>query len=169
MDWLDRAAMAGSAACMVHCLALPLLLAAVPAAAAIIVIPESFHRWVLLLAVPLAAIALLGGRARHAALWPLYAGRIGLGLMTVGGFSLSEGGVERAVTVTNGILVVLAHAANLRLRHGDQPGICNGVGFFIVNPHYASTQAFPPLLEALRAVLALERHRGEITTDWLSD
>ena len=117
MDWLDRAAMAGSAACMVHCLALPLLLAAVPAAAAIIVIPESFHRWVLLLAVPLAAIALLGGRARHAALWPLCLGAAGLSLLMIGAFALSEGGVERAVTVTGGILVALAHAANLRLRH----------------------------------------------------
>jgi len=117
MDWLDRAAMAGSAACMVHCLALPLLLAAVPAAAAIIVIPESFHHWVLLLAVPLAAIALLGGRARHAALWPLCVGGAGLGLLMTGAFALSEGGVERAVTVTGCILVALAHAANLRLRH----------------------------------------------------
>ena len=44
MDWLDRVAMAGSAACMVHCLALPLLLAAVPTVSAFIVIPESFHR-----------------------------------------------------------------------------------------------------------------------------
>ena len=110
--------MAGSAVCMVHCLALPLLLAAVPAVAAIIVIPESFHHWVLLSAVPLAAIALLGGRARHAALWPLCVGGAGLGLLMTGAFALSEGGVERAVTVTGGILVALAHAANLRLRHG---------------------------------------------------
>ncbi|KQN30601.1 hypothetical protein ASF00_07785 [Sphingomonas sp. Leaf34] len=118
MDWLDRAAMAGSAACMVHCLALPLLLAAVPAVSVIIVIPESFHRWLLLLAVPLAAVALLGGHARHAALWPLCLGVAGLGLMTVGAFALPEGDVESAVTVTGGILVALAHAANLRLRHG---------------------------------------------------
>ena len=32
--------------------------------------------------------------------------------------ALPEGGVESAVTVTGGILVALAHAANLRLRHG---------------------------------------------------
>jgi len=51
----------------------------------------------------------------------------------------------------------------------DQPGIYNGAGLFIVNPPYAFTQALPPLLEALRAVLAPEGHRGQITTDWLSD
>jgi len=51
----------------------------------------------------------------------------------------------------------------------DQPGIYNGAGLFIVNPPYAFTQALPPLLEALRTVLAPEGHRGEITTDWLVD
>jgi 23S rRNA (adenine2030-N6)-methyltransferase len=51
----------------------------------------------------------------------------------------------------------------------DQPGIYNGAGLYIVNPPYAFTQALPPLLEALRAALAPEGHRGEITTDWLGD
>ena len=54
------------------------------------------------------------------------------------------------------------------LYDADQPGIYNGAGLFIVNPPYAFTQALPPLLEALRAVLALEGHEGEITTDWLA-
>lgn len=55
------------------------------------------------------------------------------------------------------------------LYDSDQPGIYNGAGLFIVNPPYAFTQALPPLLEALRAALAPEGHRGEITTDWLGD
>ena len=61
----------------------------------------------------------------------------------------------------------------LRVEHwlydSDQPGIYNGAGLYIVNPPYAFTQALPPLLEALRDVLAPEGHRGEITTDWLAD
>ena len=55
------------------------------------------------------------------------------------------------------------------LYDGDQRGIFNGAGLFIVNPPYAFTQALPPMLEILRAVLAPEGHRGEITTDWLSN
>ena len=51
----------------------------------------------------------------------------------------------------------------------DQPGIYNGAGLFIVNPPYAFTQGLPPLLEALRAALAPEGHRGTITADWLDD
>lgn len=55
------------------------------------------------------------------------------------------------------------------LYDSDQPGIYNGAGLFIVNPPYAFTQALPPLLEALRAALAPEGHRGEITAGWLGD
>ena len=55
------------------------------------------------------------------------------------------------------------------LYDADQPGIYNGAGLFIVNPPYAFTQALPPLLEALRAALAPEGHRGKITADWLGD
>ncbi len=50
----------------------------------------------------------------------------------------------------------------------DQPGIYNGAGLFIINPPYAFTQQLPPLLDALRAALAPEGHRGAITADWLA-
>jgi 23S rRNA (adenine2030-N6)-methyltransferase len=49
----------------------------------------------------------------------------------------------------------------------DQHGIYNGAGLYVVNPPYAFIQALPPLLGALRAVLAPEGHKGEITTAWL--
>lgn len=61
----------------------------------------------------------------------------------------------------------------LRVEHwlydNDQPGIYNGAGLYIVNPPYAFTEGLPPLLEALRAALAPEGHKGEIVTDWLGD
>lgn len=50
----------------------------------------------------------------------------------------------------------------------DQPDIYNGAGLYIVNPPYAFTQALPPLLDALRAALAPEGHRGKIEADWLA-
>lgn len=55
------------------------------------------------------------------------------------------------------------------LYDSDQPGSYNGAGLFIVNPPYAFTEGLPPLLEALRAALAPEGHRGEVTADWLND
>lgn len=48
-----------------------------------------------------------------------------------------------------------------------QPGIYNGAGLFFVNPPYAFTESLPPLLEALRAALAPEGHRGTISAEWL--
>lgn len=54
------------------------------------------------------------------------------------------------------------------LYDADQPGIYNGAGLFIVNPPYAFTQGLPPLLEALRAALAPEGHRGTLTAAWLA-
>ena len=49
----------------------------------------------------------------------------------------------------------------------DRPDIYNGAGLFIVNPPFTFTQGLPPLMEALRAALAPDGHRGEITADWL--
>lgn len=49
----------------------------------------------------------------------------------------------------------------------DQPGVYNGAGLFIVNPPYAFVQALPPLLQALRAALAPEGHRGDLSAAWL--
>jgi 23S rRNA (adenine2030-N6)-methyltransferase len=54
------------------------------------------------------------------------------------------------------------------LYDADQLGLYNGAGLFIVNPPYAFTQGLPPLLEALRAALAPEGHRGQLTADWLN-
>lgn len=55
------------------------------------------------------------------------------------------------------------------LYDADQPGIYNGAGLFVINPPYAFTQALPPMLNTLRAALAPDGHRGEITTAWLRD
>nr|WP_314441348.1 23S rRNA (adenine(2030)-N(6))-methyltransferase RlmJ [uncultured Sphingomonas sp.] len=49
----------------------------------------------------------------------------------------------------------------------DQPGIYNGAGLFFVNPPYAFSQGLPPMLDALRAALAPEGHRGALTGEWL--
>lgn len=60
----------------------------------------------------------------------------------------------------------------LRIEHwlydSEQPGVYNGAGLFIVNPPYAFTQALPPLLEALRAALAPEGHRGVMLSGWIN-
>ncbi len=69
-------------------------------------------------------------------------------------------------------LRALAIPKFLRIEHwlydAEQAGTYNGSGLYIINPPYAFMQALPPLLKALRAALAPEGHRGEITVDWLT-
>ena len=116
MDWVERLAVGASAACLVHCLALPFLLAALPVLPAALSLPEGFHVWALAVALPSAAFALLHGRSRHGRSWPVLVGLLGLLFLLIGGF-LTEGGSEIAVTVAGSTTLMIAHVANWRMRH----------------------------------------------------
>ncbi len=116
-DWYDRAALGASLLCLVHCLALPLLLAALPTLAEVIAIPESFHSWLLLFAIPASGAALMSGRARHGALWPICAGAFGLLFLTLGALVFGHTSGETAFTVAGSLALATAHIGNWRLRH----------------------------------------------------
>lgn len=115
-NWLDGFAVCASFTCMVHCLGLPLLFAALPAIADRISPGENFHLVVLLLAVPTSAIALIGGWRRHHAFVPLVVGAAGLALMALGLAFHARAAVETAVTVAGSLLLAGAHIANWRNR-----------------------------------------------------
>ena len=115
VDWLDRAAMGASAACLLHCVALPVVLAMLPLVGTVIVIPESFHLWMLVFAVPVALVALIAGRALHGRNDPLIVGLAGLvGLAS--GALVAEGALETGLTVVGGVALASAHAMNARFR-----------------------------------------------------
>lgn len=117
IDWVERAAVGASFVCLVHCLALPLLLAALPVLAAAIPLPETFHLWVIAFAVPTSAIALITGRARHGSIHPVVIGGIGLFLLAVGALVVGETPWETPVTVAGSLTLAAAHLWNWRLRH----------------------------------------------------
>lgn len=116
-DWLERAAVGASLVCLVHCLALPLLLAALPALAALVAIPETFHVWVLAVAVPMSGFALLLGIRDHRSRLPLFIGSVGLGLLAVGALVLLGGRLETPVTVVGSLALAAAHLLNWQRRH----------------------------------------------------
>lgn len=120
-DWLDGFAVVASVTCMIHCLGLPLLLAALPAFADRIDPGESFHAIVLAFAVPTSAIALVGGWRKHRAFVPLAVGSVGLVLMAVGIVFASREILETAITVSGGLLLAGAHIANWRKRRVGVP------------------------------------------------
>ena len=115
-DFSERAAVCASAACLAHCLLLPVLLALIPSLSAVLAIPELFHVWVLALAIPSAAFALVIGWRRHRKVLPLIAGAAGLFILDLGAFAVGETAWETPVTVVGSLTLAAAHLTNWRLR-----------------------------------------------------
>jgi hypothetical protein len=114
--WLDHFAVGASLLCLIHCLALPILIAALPVLARALDLGEGFHLLILAAAIPTSAIALAGGHRRHGALVPVFAGIAGLILMAAGAIFVSRAAAETALTVAGSLLLAGAHIANWRLR-----------------------------------------------------
>lgn len=102
--------------CLVHCLGLPLLIAALPAIAARVDLGEGFHLAVLLFALPVSGFALIEGWRRHRGLVPLFVGAAGLALLALGLAFENWVAVETGVTVAGSLLLAGAHIANWRRR-----------------------------------------------------
>lgn len=115
-DWLDGAATCASAACLVHCLILPLVVALLPALAGTLDPGERFHRLVLLFAIPTSAFALVPAWRRTGATAPLLTGLAGLILLGAGVSLPLHAGWETALTVAGSVALAAAHVANWRAR-----------------------------------------------------
>jgi hypothetical protein len=129
---LDAGAMLLSALCLVHCLALPLVVAVLPWAVAGVLSSESFHLWMLVAVVPSSAVALLLGCRRHRDWRVLGVGSAGVLLLAVAVIGvyvndLSHHG-ETLLTVAGAVLTALAHAANFMLHRRAHPGHRHGSG-----------------------------------------
>jgi len=116
VDWVERAAIGASLLCLVHCLALPLVIASLPALSGILSVPESVHLWILAFAVPSSLLALLTGRASHGAAYPVFAGIAGLILLAIGAIAFGGTATETPVTVAGSLFLAAAHIANWRRR-----------------------------------------------------
>jgi len=115
-SWFDGFGVGASALCLIHCLALPLLIAALPAVANRFDPGEGFHLGVLLFAIPTSAFALIEGWRRHRALAPLFVGATGLMLLAAGLAFENWVAVETGVTVAGSLLLAGAHVVNWRRR-----------------------------------------------------
>lgn len=116
---LDKAAVALSGLCLVHCLALPLLMALVPFLSE--VMPSHLHAQLLLLVVPVSVLAFALGFRRHGSSAVLAGGALGLGLLALGGtVAHARWGVaaDRSLTVAGSLVLAVTHYYNSRLsRH----------------------------------------------------
>ncbi len=113
---LDGFGICASALCMVHCLLLPLVVAALPSLVAPFDPGDSVHAIVLACALPTSALALLGGWRRHRAGAPVLVGAIGLGLMAAGVVLPWTGALETGLTVVGSLALAAAHVVNWHRR-----------------------------------------------------
>jgi len=118
---IEHAALGASLLCLVHCLALPLLIAALPAISSFLPVDSSFHLWMLGFAVPASGLALTSGQAQHGVSWPLLAGMFGLFFLMLGVLAFGGTWAETVATVFGAVLLACAHIANLRLRRAMAP------------------------------------------------
>lgn len=114
---LDRAGIALSALCAVHCL-LSVVLVSVIGLGAEALLDPAIHRVGLLLATLIAAVAIGWGAVRHRMAVPFVVAMMGLSFM--GGALAVPHGVEEAVLTIIGVgLVSLGHILNLRHLRGS--------------------------------------------------
>jgi hypothetical protein len=116
-DWVERAALSASALCLIHCLALPFVLAALPVLSSVVTLPVDLHVAILAFAIPSSLAALVIGRRGYRKTAPLAIGIAGLTLLAIGALIFGSSALETPLTVAGSLTLALAHIANWRLRH----------------------------------------------------
>lgn len=114
----DKASIGLSFLCLLHCLALPLLVVLVPSFVALGLEDERFHIWLVVVVIPLSAFALTLGCTRHRHVGVLLTGAVGLLFLCMapllGHDVLGESG-ERLTTLVGSVLIAASHFKNALL------------------------------------------------------
>lgn len=113
-----------SLTCLVHCLALPLLILLAPALGTWIAMPEWVHAAILMVALPAATLAMKDGWRRHGRALPALLAAAGIGLLAAG-LAAHEGWMalvnpetaDRWLTSMGAVALATAHLLNWRWRH----------------------------------------------------
>lgn len=114
---LDRAGIALSALCAVHCLLSIMLVSALGIGGEFLLSPD-LHRYGLVVAVLIAAVAIGWGALRHRVAAPFVVAMMGLSFMG-GALAVPHGVQEAVLTIIGVALVSLGHILNLRHLHGS--------------------------------------------------
>ena len=114
---MDTAAVALSGICLLHCLALPIVLTALPIFNITLLGESAFHAIMLLFILPVSVVALTIGCRQHRDRPTLLLGITGLAILTVMalfGHDLIGLTGERLITSAGGIVLAMAHIQNYR-------------------------------------------------------
>jgi hypothetical protein len=117
----DTLAVAISAICAIHCLALPVVLVAFPLLIGSALTDEAFHRIILWFIVPTSLLAVAAARRRHPDRGVLLLVGVGLLILCVAAFWAHEFAppwVDTSLSVLGGLILAIGHIRNFRLcRH----------------------------------------------------
>ena len=155
VSWRDFAGVTASLACAVHCAAMPLVIAYLPAVGLSWMAEEGFHKWMAAICIVLALAAFIPGWRKHRRFSPVLWGVAGLALLMSAAFILEPLGLGCAhcaschtacetsgqstflsatmispwITPIGGLLLVIAHLLNHRFAclccQGEQPCASN--------------------------------------------
>ena len=123
-NWLDGAAVGLSALCLIHCLALPLLVAGLPFLAQFS--EGHLHAQMLLVVLPLSIVALGLGFRHHRSTWIVLTGVLGMLTLVVGAtVAHSQLGLsaDRSFTIVGALVLATAHFYN-SVRTRERKGPC---------------------------------------------
>lgn len=114
-SFLDSIAVVLSGICLLHCLALPLVLTGLPIVNTVLLDEEIFHSIMIIVILPISVIALTIGCRQHRDALTMILGAIGLSILTAMAlFGHDMVGVtgERIVTSIGGLILAAAHIRN---------------------------------------------------------
>ena len=112
-NWLDGAAVGLSALCLIHCLALPLVVAGLPFLAQFA--EGHLHAQMLVVVLPLSCIALGLGYRHHRNLKIVAAGTVGMLILTIGATVAHDKlglAADRLFTIVGALVLATAHFYN---------------------------------------------------------
>ncbi|WP_439491054.1 MerC domain-containing protein [Blastomonas fulva] len=116
-DFAEGVAISASILCLIHCLALPLLLAGSPWLSHALALPFDMHLWIVLIAGPVSAWLLLTA-ARRQRIGVFIAGLAGLGALVLALVLPVPEPVETAMSTLGSLMLAGAHVGNWLARHG---------------------------------------------------
>ena len=115
-DFVEGTAVSASVLCLAHCLALPLLLLALPTLADTFFASEAFHIAAAALVVPAAALAFILGYRRHRAPTPALLGSVGVVCIVAALLPQWSESAATMTTTAGSALLIGGHVVNWRMR-----------------------------------------------------
>ncbi len=120
----DRLAVVLSGLCILHCLAIPVLLVSGQMLGGLVATDEHFHELLLIALLPVSALAFGYGYRRHQNRSVLYRGAFGMLIITLAAtlaHDLTGAVTESLINIAGSVILIFAHRDNLRLARNATP------------------------------------------------